>query len=235
VVVILLAIWGLGLLPHSSVAGSGSISFGTGIDTSTLTVTGPTAVFAVGQKVGWVATLKEPANATTLTFVIARKLANGAEQTLYTWPTPVSNPTFQVLANTSDFSTVATEPGDYLIRFLRDTTVLAEGTFTISASATMAASAAPSAHVLGPPAKVSGSESSNSEPFRLSGDYDVAANATSSQCGFFWGGVLKSPTDPSVYTSIPDGPTHLYGLADRDYYFAAEASSCSWTVSFTPR
>jgi hypothetical protein len=235
VVVILLAIGGLRLLPQSSVAGSGKINFGTGIDTSTLAVTGPTAVFAPGEKVGWVATLSEAANATTLTFVLAKKMPGGAEQTLYSWPTPVSNPSFSILANTSDFSTIAKEPGDYLIRFLRDTKVLAEGTFTISAAASAPASVAESPNIPGSPATVKGSESSNSEPFRLSGDYDVVANATSSQCGFFWGGVLKSPTDTSVYTSIPDGTTRLYGLPDREYYFAAEASRCSWTVTFTPR
>jgi hypothetical protein len=219
----------------AAAGGSGKITFGTGIDQSTLAVTGPTTVFAPGQKVGWSAALSEPANATTLIVVFAKILPGGGEQSLVTSPVAISNPDFTVLANTSDFSDWATAPGDYVLRVLRDAKVLAEGTFTISTSAPIPASAGPSLHIPGPPATVSGSESSNSAPFRLSGDYDVAASATSSECGFFWGGTLKSPTDPSVYDQIPPGTTHLYGLADGQYYFAAEASSCSWTVTFTPR
>ena len=117
---------------------------------------------------------------------------------------------------------------------MRETKTLAEGTFTIST--TVSVPPALDTHVPGPPASVTGSDSSNTAPFRLSGDYVVTAAATSSECGFFWGGTLKS-TDPKtfVYEQIPDGTTNLYGLDDGEYYVEASASRCSWSITFTPR
>lgn len=113
--------------------GTGVISFGTGFDADSLAITGAKSSFkASTKKIAWSASLLEPAGATTLTIVIASRSKSGVERILVKQDVDISDPAFDTLANAVDLGLlVDRKPGTYVMRYLRDADVLAEGTFTL--------------------------------------------------------------------------------------------------------
>jgi hypothetical protein len=124
------------LVPASPTPGLGVISFGTGVNPTTLLITTPETSFAVtNAAISWSAQLSETAGATSLTLIFAAVSATGTETGAIQQNMPVSNPGFTIFANTSDLPTiVGGKPGTYVMRILRDAKILAEGKFTLTAT-----------------------------------------------------------------------------------------------------
>jgi hypothetical protein len=113
--------------------GTGIITFGNNYDPDTLAITGPTSIFkSTAKRIAWSASLRRPAGATSLTLIIASVTKTGVETTLVKQDVDVSNPDFDTLANAIDLGLLlGRKPGTYVMRYLRESTVLAEGTFTL--------------------------------------------------------------------------------------------------------
>jgi hypothetical protein len=123
-------------IPTSPTPGLGTITFGTGVNPDTLMVITPSSTFAVtNTAISWSAQLSEEAGATAVTMIFATVSTSGVETAVHQEEMAVSNPTFAIFANTSDLSTVVGgAPGTYVMRILRDATILAEGKFTLTAA-----------------------------------------------------------------------------------------------------
>lgn len=121
---------------EAPVAGSGIITFGkpSSLDDETLAINPTKDSFTVGTKdIAWAAEFSEPAGATKLDFIIAKVGSGGTESIRFQDKLDVSNPAFGLMAGTDDLSGfVDRKPGTYVIRILRDTTILAEGKFTLT-------------------------------------------------------------------------------------------------------
>jgi hypothetical protein len=115
-------------------AGSGKITFGIGLDETTLEVTQPRSTFKLGSKIAFSAELSEPAGATKLDVIIASVSSSGAEAVVYTETVSVSNPDDDVFGLKGfDISALVNEkPGKYVMRYFRASTKLAEGTLTLA-------------------------------------------------------------------------------------------------------
>jgi hypothetical protein len=107
------------------------ISFGTGFDKATLAITGPKTTFRTTDTIAWSASLNDAANATTLHWVIAKVEAGNTEKLEIAQDVEISNPLFSVLANKAKLGTLLSGKGTYVMRYLREATVLAEGRFTL--------------------------------------------------------------------------------------------------------
>lgn len=113
--------------------GSGVITFGTAYNADTLYIDQPLTRFKVAsRKIAWSASFSEAAGATTLTFVFASKSSAGVERILVKHDTDVADPAFDLIANDADLSLLAgRKAGGYVLRYLRGSTVLAEGEFSL--------------------------------------------------------------------------------------------------------
>lgn len=120
--------------PPPDITGLGVITFGTALDEDTLLITKPTSKFKrTAKKIYWSAQFSETAGATSITFVIASKSASGAERGIIKTDTDVSDPGFDLFANGADIaSLVDNKAGTYVMRYLRESTILAEGEFTLT-------------------------------------------------------------------------------------------------------
>lgn len=118
------------------IGGSGIITFGlpANLDEDTLEINPSRDSFKIGNKgIAWSAELSEPAGATTLTWILAKVSSGGSERIIWRQDTDVSNPEFTILANDADLSLlVDRKPGTYVMRYLRDAEILAEGRFTLT-------------------------------------------------------------------------------------------------------
>ena len=116
------------------VIGSGIVTFGTAYDPDTLLITKPLTTFKLKTKtIAWSASFSEPAGATSIEMILASVSKTGAETVLIQTPTSVSSPEFDLLANKADLVTlVGGKAGTYVLRYLRGSTILAEGTFTLT-------------------------------------------------------------------------------------------------------
>lgn len=114
----------------------GVITFGEPIalDQDTLLIDPSKDSFQVStQKIAWSAKLKEPAGAASLTLIVAKVSAGGVETIKWQDEVPVSRPTFDLFANSSDLALLLDrEAGTYVMRYLREVEILAEGTFTLT-------------------------------------------------------------------------------------------------------
>jgi hypothetical protein len=117
----------------ADVSGTGVITFGTALNEDTLQITKATNKFKrTASKIAWSADLTEAAGATSLTLIVASKSASGAERGIIKTDVDISDPTFDLIANSADIATLLdNKAGTYVMRYLRDATVLAEGTFTL--------------------------------------------------------------------------------------------------------
>lgn len=76
--------------------------------------------------------LSEPAGATELTITLTRRATGGAETPLVRETLTVASPDYDTFAKALDLGLlVGREPGVYVMRLIREGTVLAEGTFTL--------------------------------------------------------------------------------------------------------
>ena len=114
--------------------GAGQITFGTGIDSETLEVTGERSTFAPGDNLAFSAVLLEPAGTRSLRFVLARAGSNGGQEQVVTESPalPVSDPDDQTLALDTQLELTAEHAGEYVMRVYGDDIELAEGRFSVS-------------------------------------------------------------------------------------------------------
>lgn len=112
---------------------SGEVTFGTGLDDE-LQVEQEKDTFTIGELGAFSGNFSEPAGATTLNVIISSQDAAGAEGVVYTEEFSIANPEFDVFGiEEIEISALVNDtPGDYVLRFFRDATRLAEGTFTIT-------------------------------------------------------------------------------------------------------
>lgn len=114
--------------------GNGSIKFGTDYKESgsSYDIVGEKSTFSKGDTIAFVANLKERANTTTLTMSLVQVNSDGTEKELYTEDSDITNKDSNVIAykNPLLLSVYVKDAGTYKIKLSRDTTVLAEGTFT---------------------------------------------------------------------------------------------------------
>jgi len=113
--------------------GPGVVTFGTKIDDTTLAIVDPKTAFTRGvPAIAWSASLNEPAAAAKVTVVFAKRFSGGSETVLDATDVSLSNPASDTIANTEDLAAIAgNKAGTYVLRILRDATVLAEGSFTL--------------------------------------------------------------------------------------------------------
>ncbi|MES2210948.1 MAG: hypothetical protein V4515_12320 [Chloroflexota bacterium] len=111
----------------------GVVAFGLDYDPDTLEIIKPTERFkATYPAIAYSASLTEGAGAAKLRLVVASVSASGSERVLIDEDVAVSNPAADTFANKVDLASILdNKPGTYVMRFLRDATVLAEGTFTL--------------------------------------------------------------------------------------------------------
>ena len=111
----------------------GVITFGLDYDPDTLDIIKPTERFkATYPAIAYSASLTEGAGAAKLRLVVASVSAAGSERVIIDEDVAVSNPAADIFANKVDLASLLdNKPGTYVMRFLRDATVLAEGTFTL--------------------------------------------------------------------------------------------------------
>jgi hypothetical protein len=114
--------------------GSGVITFGTAYNADSLLIAKPLTTFKRTVKtIAWSAEFSESAGATTVKFVFASVSKGGAESIIDQEDVAISSPTFDLLANKANLAAVAgNKAGTYVLRYIREGTVLAEGTFTLT-------------------------------------------------------------------------------------------------------
>ena len=115
------------------IEGLGTITFGKTYDPDTLEIPRPTSKFKRTLKeIAWSARFSETAGSTTLTIVLARVGQGGSEELLVSEDVQISNPDFDTIANSADLAGIAdNKAGTYVLRYLRESTILAEGTFRL--------------------------------------------------------------------------------------------------------
>ena len=111
----------------------GVIYFGRDYDPDTLYIVDPATSFRRGQKIAWSAVLSEGAGATTLTVTLSKVIGEGgAERVQYTEEVTISSPDNDVLANKVNLSLLVRGKGLFTMRYFREATLLAEGTFELT-------------------------------------------------------------------------------------------------------
>jgi hypothetical protein len=115
------------------VTGSGAISFGHEYDPGSLSIIGGAGTFKTTEReIAWRAEFTEAAQATSVQFVLASVAAGGAETVLERLDVAMASPDLHLLANKADLATlVKHRAGTYRVRYVRDGTVLAVGTFKL--------------------------------------------------------------------------------------------------------
>ena len=114
-------------------SGLGTITFGAEFDRETLLIKKPATRFGRNRsEIAWSAQFFEPADATTITLILARVSKGGAEEVVVTTDVDIANPEFSLVANSADLAGIAdNKAGRYVLRYLRDSTLLAEGEFEL--------------------------------------------------------------------------------------------------------
>jgi len=115
---------------------AGNIRFGISIDERTQSIKRAQTSFpASGGIIVWSANLREPAGATSLTFVLSSVAPDGSETAVVRQAVRISRPTMKTLTKKGDLASLAgNRPGTYSIRYLRGDLLLASGTFYLSES-----------------------------------------------------------------------------------------------------
>ena len=114
--------------------GAGTIVFGMAFSEETSAITAPAAIFPRGYAgiVWFIATFDEPPGAPSLTVTVTRGSGETAAQ-VSSHPIPVADPGSTRLAEGRSLAELgALQPGAYVMRFTRGSTVLAEGSFEVA-------------------------------------------------------------------------------------------------------
>jgi hypothetical protein len=116
--------------------GDGGITFGMAFSEETFKITAPSATFprAYAGIVWFIASFSEAPGATSLTATLTRQSAAPLTTEALVWshPTPIPDPGNLKLVDGRSLAELgALQPGTYVMRFMRDATVLAEGTFEV--------------------------------------------------------------------------------------------------------
>ena len=111
----------------------GTIEFGTAMDESTLTITKPASTFkTTSEKIAWVANLSRPAGTTVLTLTLVLVPMPGVERVIVKTDVDGPGPELETVGNSADLAMLlGRKAGTYVMRYLRNSTVLAEGSFTL--------------------------------------------------------------------------------------------------------
>ena len=122
--------------PESPTVAIGRITFGFGVNASTLRVDRPMGVFAVtNAAIGWSAWLNEPTGEATVNVMYLSVGADGYETFIHQELLVVASPLLLLLADTSDLGAiVGAKPGLYTLRILQHARILAQGTFRLAAT-----------------------------------------------------------------------------------------------------
>ncbi len=121
--------------PEPSVGGAddpGPIIFGARANTTTFRIIGEATTFRLQHTISWRAELPEPAGTNSLRLQIARLDPSGTERVVVDRPDAISNTRAQILLRRHRLSVLLDQPGDYVVRYLRDDVVLAEGTLSVT-------------------------------------------------------------------------------------------------------
>ncbi len=110
------------------------MTFGTGLDDTTLSVTGATRQFkTTAEKICWSAVLSAPVGATSVGAVVSLIGPGTAQTVVASDPkVPVTDPAAGLIAKCEDLRfLLGQQAGTYSIRYVHGGTVLAEGTFKL--------------------------------------------------------------------------------------------------------
>jgi len=114
---------------------NGGIDFGAGLDADHKVV-GARTTFAPGDGFTWRAHLSQKVGTTTVTRTIVRVGANGAETTLNSDTLPSSDPDVDYIYGNGSVSGLSglgvRPPGTFTLRYWSGSTLLAQGTFTLT-------------------------------------------------------------------------------------------------------
>lgn len=114
---------------------SGVVEFGSAYANNPLRIVQPHSSFGPNDTVAWVAHLAQDAGTTSLTREFIRVRRGGHKIAVYQTVVTLSSPSDNALGLALPVSALATKgvtsPGTYILRYLRGSTVLAEGTFTL--------------------------------------------------------------------------------------------------------
>ena len=115
------------------IVGSGVIRFGHDYDPASLSIIRGSGRFRTTEAaIAWRAEFSEAANASSVVLLLAAVSATGAESVIETLDVAVAHPDFNLLASKADLATLAKHrAGTYVLRYIRDGTVLAEGRFKL--------------------------------------------------------------------------------------------------------
>jgi len=94
------------------------------------------SAFRPGDRMAWVAYFSQPVNSTHLMMFVLKKLSGGAIEDTFNYTYTVGDPNMgqvgKSFAHASVLQAVGiSAPGTYILRYARDTTTLAQGTFTL--------------------------------------------------------------------------------------------------------
>ena len=116
--------------PVATPAPPGLIRFGVKLGRTNCDLTPMQSMFNVGGVLAWYAAFAEPAGSTTLQEILVRTTA-GSESVALGRNTQLASPTWLGLCNDDPKVTTSLGAGTYVLRYVRDSTVLAEGSFAI--------------------------------------------------------------------------------------------------------
>lgn len=110
---------------------TGKVTFGSSFDESTLTLNNEHSSFQPSDDMSFRVELPQAVGATSVDVVVLRQKGAG-EETVLQQSMPLGNPEWTVFGTTLNLPAVTEqETGTYVLRIYRDTTKLAEGTFTV--------------------------------------------------------------------------------------------------------
>ena len=117
----------------ASLENAGVVTFGKSFDPDTLEISRPIKKFKrKTNSIAWSAQFSEAAGATSIRRVLARVSKGGSETIIDSADIEVSSPDNDLFASKGDLAGMAdNKAGTYVVRYLRDDTVLADGTFQL--------------------------------------------------------------------------------------------------------
>jgi hypothetical protein len=123
----------------SATTGGGKVTFGSGFDNNSFSVTGQTDTFTAGDKITWVAKLSDTTGSTDVLSLVEHQ--GSAERTIFSRQFTNSNPSDNELSNTYDTSGDAA--GQYTMRVIKGDNIIASGDYSLLAGSSSGSQATP--------------------------------------------------------------------------------------------